>query len=106
MNEFQNAFALSQMERQRDDPRIETELAQGKYVVVMWHEQYCRFTDAQLPDYKTMMSSWWTKEMAEGYLANQKDLSPDRLPHTIEVEILHREKQKEIIPTQDDDVPF
>lgn len=98
MNEFQNAFALSQMERYRDDPRIETELAQGKYVVVMWHEQYCRFTDAQLPDYKTMMSSWWTKEMAEGYLANQEGEN---------VEILHIEKQKETNPPpNNDDIPF
>jgi hypothetical protein len=101
MNEHQNAFALSQMERHRDDPRIATELAQGKYVVVQWNEQYCRFTDAALPDYKTMMSSWWKKELAEGYLANLDNQDGS-------IEILHLEKQKETIPppANDDDIPF
>ena len=98
MNEYQNAFALSQIERHRDDPRIATELAQGKYVVVRWNEQYCRFTDAALPDYKTMMSSWWKKELAEGYLANQENDGS--------IEILHREKQTIPPPTNDDDIPF
>jgi hypothetical protein len=99
MNEFQNAFALSKMERHRDDPRIETELSQGKYVVVLWNEQYCRFTDAALPDYKTMMSSWWTREMAERYLANQKNYG--------NIEILHIEKQKETIPQpKGEEIPF
>lgn len=72
-NEWQNAYALSSMERRLDDPRIAEELAKGKFVVVGMNEQYCPFTDACLPPWQSFISSHDTREEAEAQPEQHED---------------------------------
>ena len=73
-NECQNAYALSQMERKPDDGRaIDELLSHGRYVLVMFREDYCRFTDAFLGTNRMMLGDYETSEEAEEAQAKYPD---------------------------------
>jgi len=87
MNEFQNAYALSSMERRRDDPEIAQELAKNKFVLVEIVEQCCPFTDAILPSWKSFLGSFDSREAAEQEAATNQWREVDILPHPIPIRI-------------------
>lgn len=95
-NDFQNAYALSQIERRQDDPQIEVELAKGKFVVIGWNEQYCPFTDAALPSWKSFISSHDTYEEATA--------QPEQ--HSDQMVLCHPLLRVPVVVESTEDIPF
>ena len=71
MNEFQNAFALSQIEYKStcQGKKLEDLLAKGKYVVGYTALIHCKFTDAVIASEEVIMSVHDTREEAEAEIS-------------------------------------
>jgi len=73
-NEFQAAFALSQMEAPADDrAEIERAVKAGRFVVVASTPRYCALTDALMGEFLTLLSEHSTFEEAEAAMVNALD---------------------------------
>ena len=60
----QNAFALSRMETQLDDPRITEEVNKGRHVVISCSDVFCPATDAYIGVGVSLEKSFETREEA------------------------------------------
>lgn len=106
MNEYQNAYALSHMERRMNDPRIKQELSKGYFCVVSNNPQHCPFTDAPLPDYKWLEYSFRSFERANkvANLLNKRTYGYGE--YWYEVLWPYPKKQEPVSQIVTDDIPF
>lgn len=102
-SELQNAFALSQMEREPDDSdKVQALIAEGKIVVVSRHPIYCGRTDALLGDHTMLLGSFDDRDSANKFASEQDQLSEEDiyvLPHPAPPRV-------ETPPLNDNDIPF
>lgn len=103
--EQQNAYAVSCMDRKPDDTaKINDLVSQGRFVVVVEGPEYCRHTDALLPDARQLhCSNHATRE--EAMVALLKDVGDDPDPD-LNYFILPRQPAAAYVPPTDEDIPF
>ena len=64
MSEHQNAYAISMMEREGDDPRVAAALSDGKHALVFRSIEYCPRTDASMGARLRLVSAHATRAEA------------------------------------------
>ncbi len=69
-SELQNAFTMSQREREPDDTgKINNWKKKGKFCLVETHQLYCPRTDASMGEHQRLVSVHPTRALAEAALA-------------------------------------
>ena len=99
--EQQNAFAWASMNRKPQDPRINQELQNGRFVIVYQSPEYCPYTDACMGSRKFFGSAHDTREDAETALKN--DELWHRRDHEIDILILPPPKPTPATASADND---
>lgn len=111
-NEFQAAYAVSLREREPDDRgKVKALVKQGRFVVILSYEQFCRFTDASLGEAIVYVGDYSTYEEAEAAVPNDGDYdhsyriqSPPG--YWERLESFRKASWLQLHPVSEDDIPF
>ena len=102
-SELQNAFALSRMERPRDDSQDIADLVSaGKFVVVVSHPVYCPRTDASMGSFLSLNSHFDDEVTAQARVEELGDMDESYAY----VATKAKPRDPEWVPTPSDEIPF
>lgn len=99
-SEWQNAYAISQLNREPDDSQIIQDLVTiGRFVLYSEYPVNCRLTDATLGYDKTYIADFATREEAEAAMTSKSD-------YELEWLFIEPRKKPEPVVINYDDIPF
>ena len=102
-SELQNAFALSRMERPRDDSQDIADLVSaGKFVVVVSHPMYCPRTDASMGSFLSLDSQFDDEATALARVEEFGDMDESYAC----VAMKAKPRDPEWVPTPSEEIPF
>jgi hypothetical protein len=102
-SELQNAFALSRMERPRDDSqKIADLVSAGRFVVVISHPVYCPRTDASMGSFLSLDSHFDDEAAAQARIEELGDMDESFAV----IDQLSVPRNPQLVSAQSDEIPF
>lgn len=102
-SELQNAFALSRMERPRDDAQEISDLVSaGRFVVVVSHPVYCPRTDASMGSFLSLDSHFDDEAAAKARAEGLGDMDESYAY----VAMKAKPRDPEWVPAPSEEIPF